>query len=464
MTLVVETPPHRAAEWRHILGVVLGDRLGQSWKHVPGTVREVRIKLAGAEGTLKLPATLLAIGEEDWLAPPSLPGTAPVWDARELTGAAPQIATCVPLIYGDCSPSLSQAEGELRLPIDVFGSAFFMLSRYEEVALQTRDLHQRFPASASHAFANDYLDRPIVDEYIELLWQAMSRLWPGLKRRTTEFRMLVSHDVDAPARYGPYLPVPRLMRACAGDIIRRRDPKAMARGLAIGLRARTDLHPADPFNTFEWLMAVSEQHGLKSAFYFMSGRTDPTRDAAYEPEHPAIRRLMRRIYTRGHEIGLHPSYGSYLTPSIIAREARRLRQVAQEEGIVQTAWGGRMHFLRWAHPTTLYGWEQAEMSYDSTLGYADRAGFRCGTCHEYPAFDPVAGKALKLRIRPLVAMECTVIAARYMNLGHGAEAFAVFERLKAACRAVGGNFTLLWHNSHLTTEEDRELYKSVLAA
>src|SRR5690606_8890405 len=114
------------------------------------------------------------------------------------------------------------------------------------------------------------------------LWQAMTRLWPGLKRRTTEFRMLVSHDVDAPARYGPYLSLPRLMRTCAGDLIRRRAPRAMARGLAIGLRARADLHPSDPFNTFEWLMDVSDRHGLTSAFYFICGRTDAARDAAYE--------------------------------------------------------------------------------------------------------------------------------------------------------------------------------------
>ncbi len=63
------------------------------------------------------------------------------------------------------------------------------------------------------------------------------------------------------------------------------------------------------------------------------------------------------------------------------------------------------------------------MSYDSTLGYADHAGFRCGTCFEYPAFDPVADKQLNLRIRPLIAMECSVTADRYMGLGTGSDAF-----------------------------------------
>lgn len=104
------------------------------------------------------------------------------------------------------------------------------------------------------------------------------------------------------------------------------------------------------------------------------------------------------------------------------------------------------------------------MAYDSTLTYADHPGFRCGTCHEYPAFDPVAGTALQLRIRPLIAMECTVLAPRYMNLGSGDIALKKFIQLKQSCRAVNGNFTLLWHNTLLERHQERTLYEHVLAA
>jgi len=46
----------------------------------------------------------------------------------------------------------------------------------------------------------------------------------------------------------------------------------------------------------------------------------------------------------------------------------------------------------------LRAWADAGMDYDSTLSYADRPGFRCGTCSEYPAFDPVAGEAPTARL------------------------------------------------------------------
>jgi peptidoglycan/xylan/chitin deacetylase (PgdA/CDA1 family) len=211
-------------------------------------------------------------------------------------------------------------------------------------------------------------------------------------------------------------------------------------------------------------MDESDRHGLTSAFYFICGRTAPGLDADYEPEHPVIRELMRRIHARGHEIGLHPSYNTYQHPEAIVAEARRLRAVTDQEGIHQAEWGGRMHFLRWEHPSTMNGWNQAGMDYDSTLSYADRPGFRCGTCFEYPAFDPVAQRALNLRIRPLIAMECTVMAPRYMGLGIGEAAFAKFKELKDACRAVGGCFTLLWHNSQFDSAEERALYRDVLSA
>jgi len=121
-----------------------------------------------------------------------------------------------------------------------------------------------------------------------------------------------------------------------------------------------------------------------------------------------------------------------------------------------------MHFLRWQQPTTLYGWEGAAMDYDSSLGYADRPGFRAGTCFDFPAFDIVADRALRLRIRPLIAMEVTVMRPKYMSLGDGERAFQKFKEMKDACRAVGGTFTLLWHNTQFRLLSERALYERVL--
>lgn len=356
-------------------------------------------------------------------------------------------------------PLIVATDSGWHIGYDILGLTYWMLTRQEEVGRTDLDSHGRFPATASHAYKHGYLERPIVDEWLYVLGQIIARTWPGIALKQHQFSMKVSHDVDAPSRYG-FASGKGLLRAMAGDVLKRGDIHNALRAPWIWLNTRDALHPSDPFNTFEWIMDLSDQHGLTSAFYFICGRTS-NMDADYEPEHPAIRRLMRRIHERGHEIGLHPSYGTYQKPELIAQEARRLRAILAEENIEQNEIGGRMHLLRWEQPTTLRAWADAGLGYDSTLGYADRPGFRCGTCFEYPAFDPLAGDALKLRVRPLIVMECSVIAPRYLGLGFGGEASKKINFLKNVCAGVGGCFTLLWHNSELDIIAKKKLYFSI---
>lgn len=358
-------------------------------------------------------------------------------------------------------PLIEEAGDYITIHYDVLGLTYWMLSRLEEVGRSDLDDHGRFPATSSHAFIHGYLERPIVDEWLDIVGQAIKRLWPGIQLRSRRFTMKISHDVDGPSRYG-FQNIRGVLQAMAGDVIQRRDLKSALLAPWLRLNTRGKLHSLDPANTFDWIMDLSERHDLPSAFYFICGRTDPSKDAHYEPEHPAIRRLMRSIHERGHEIGLHPSYNTYRTPQAIQQEAGRLKKICAEEGIQQSGWGGRMHYLRWEHPITMRAWNDAGMEYDSSLGYADRPGFRCGTSFEYPAFDPICGEMLRLRIRPLIAMDCTVIAPRYMGLGVGEAALAKFQQLKNSCRMVGGNFSLLWHNTELWNDAQRRLYGAIL--
>jgi hypothetical protein len=358
-------------------------------------------------------------------------------------------------------PMITATDKGMHVTYDILGLTYWMLSRQEEVGRADLDEHGRFPAKSSHAYKHGYLERPVVDEWLHILGQVIQQTWPGIELKQHSFNMRVSHDVDEPSRYG-FSRVSGLVRAMAGDVIKSRNFKNAMLAPWVRINSRTQLHKADPANTFEWIMNVSEQHGLKSAFYFIFGHTDP-RDGDYYLEHPAIRHLMRRIHQRGHEIGLHPSYGTYQKPQLIRQEADRMRKICAEEGIVQIEWGGRMHYLRWEQPTTLRAWADAGMAYDSTLGYADRPGFRCGTCFEYPAFDSMKNQAINLRIRPLVAMDCTVMASCYLDLGVTEAARSKFAELQYSCRAVGGSFTLLWHNSLLYSPNLRRLYLSLFS-
>ncbi|WP_313089864.1 polysaccharide deacetylase family protein [Stutzerimonas nitrititolerans] len=407
---------------------------------LPGDARQISLKVDGAmfaRSDSDLPCTEWSAPAEGWRT--ALPGCLP------MPGAASPV---VPLITATVNG--------WNIGYDILGLTYWMLNRIEEIGRTDLDNHGRFPATASHAYKHNYLERPVVDEWLHVLGQVISKTWPGIELKQHTFSMKVSHDVDAPSRYG-FANAKGLLRAMAGDVLKRGDLKNPLRAPWIKLNSRNKIHSSDPYNTFEWIMDLSDQHGLTSAFYFICGRTSDL-DADYEPEHPAIRALMRRIHERGHEIGLHPSYNTYQHPQMIAVEAQRLRKIAAEEGIEQARWGGRMHYLRWEQPTTLRAWAEAGMDYDSTLSYADRPGFRCGTCFEYPAFDPVENRELKLRVRPLVVMECSVIDACYSGLGVGEAAQQKLKTLKDVCRKVNGCFTLLWHNSSFANKSCIKLY------
>ncbi|MFP4280976.1 MAG: polysaccharide deacetylase family protein [Halochromatium sp.] len=363
------------------------------------------------------------------------------------------------------------SEPRIDLPIDLFGAAFFMLSRYEEAVLPDRDAHDRFPSAASLAQRAGFLERPIIDEYVEILWTAMQHLWPRLERRPHQARTLVSCDVDSPFTYAARPANARelaasgyrLARRLAADLLKRRSLPQAARTLRGTRDAWHGDDSLDPHRQgLGYIMDVNERAGRPVAFYFIPDNTHPRLDNRTSLDQPQMRALLREIHARGHENGLHPGYNTYRHPDTFARSADTLRRVLDAEGIDQPQLGGRQHFLRWETPTTARLWDANGLDYDSTLSYADRPGFRCGTCRDYPLYDLSERRPLRLRERPLIVMECSVIAERYLGLGYSEQALDLMRHYRDTCRRFQGDFSLLWHNSHLDTLDDRRFYQALI--
>ena len=454
-TSAIERFPMTEEALRWLEGIV-AERFGHQW-HLEFCAEGLALWVKGSEGRILFDRLL------DCFAEPRSDFPCCWWNAEvegwiSVIGGGLPTPGCNDLM----APVIEKIEDGYVIHYDIFGLTYWMLARVEEIGRTDLDNHERFPATSSHALKHGYLDRPVVDEWLHILGQVIQQYWPALVLKQHEFQMRVSHDVDQPSLYA-FKPWKTIARMMAGNILKRWDPKAFLTAPYIKLATRDSLIEADPYNTFDWLMDVSEANGLKSAFYWICGRTHPNKDADYEVEQPVMRDLLRRIHRRGHEIGLHPSYNTFKDSAALKREADRLKRVCAEEGIDQEQWGGRMHYLRWAQPTTMSAWDDAGMSYDSTLGYADNAGFRCGTCHEYAAFDAERLVELRLRIRPLIAMECSVIDTPYMGLGVGSQAKQEFLKLKERCQRVGGCFSLLWHNSSFLKKDMSLIYKETLS-
>lgn len=468
--LTIRLPELCPREIDYVLGVVFTEWLGVPYRLEVDAYDTIKIERE--DRVLSLDASFFGAAASAWLTDGSMPKL-PLWElkldrvpveiARRLRERIPETPSSLPVLYGKPRIDIPDENGQrVACGVDIFGSVFFMLSRYEEAVIPDRDEHDRFPATASVAHKAGFLERPIVNEYVELLWAMMSYLWPGLERKPRSFRMLVSHDVDSPFLYAG-LPGRRMvLRRMAGDVVKRKSPpQAFTTWKTWNAVRRGDV-AKDPHNTFDFIMSESEKRGLVSSFYFIPDHSAGAIDGRYTLDDPEIIDLMRVISSRGHEIGLHTSYNTYNDEQQTVREADILRRAMARIGAEQDTIGGRQHYLRWATPQTFRNWESAGMRYDSTLSYADHAGFRCGTCWEYPVYDVVDRRYLTLRERSLVAMEVSVANEKYMNLGYGNGALEVFAGLKESCRAYRGDFALLWHNTQLLDSKVRDFYLTVL--
>jgi hypothetical protein len=322
----------------------------------------------------------------------------------------------------------------ITLGIDVLASAFFMLTRWEEYVKPDRDQYGRFPAAASWAFRNDLLDRPIVNEYAELLWRILVQLGWNEPRKPKNFWLHLSHDVDHPLLW--WSATDRL-RTLAGSIFQRKNTRETAWWLQHHI-----FKTRDPYDIFEDWMDFSEQNGLVSHFNFL-GKRPPGFDCYYDPEHPFVRNLIKRIAGRGHVVGFHPSREAFTDPVVFERELASLRQISPVPVL-----SGRQHYLCFAAPHTWQRWADAGMAWDSTLGYPEAEGFRCGICCAFPVFHFLTRQTLPLREKPLTAMDVTLVQYRRYTPEQG---FDRLQHLRRQTEKYGGEFVLLWHNSSWNT-------------
>jgi hypothetical protein len=462
--LIVHAPRRREAEFAWICERLLTDRLGLGFRIDPHD-RDTVVIEAGT-GRVEWPDRFFAAADADWLSPASLPDPArlistPVPDAelaRRVDSAS------MPLLFAaDADAGWQVTEGRIRLPVDLTGTAFFLLSRYEEaVAGAPADRHGRFPGSAAFVHRAGLALRPVVDELVELLWWALQRIAPGLQRKPQRPSTWVSCDVDAP--FSPAgLGWRRAARQVASHLVNDRSSRRAGLALRHAAAASFGNHRHDPFDTFDWMLERNARHGNRMTFYWLSLRAPEAIDCCYRLAEPRIAALLAKLVARGHEIGLHGSYASVDDRGqALACQLADLKAAVARAGGSQTRFGARQHYLRWRMPGTARLLAGLGLDHDSTLGFADVAGFRCGTCHPYPLWDPVAGEALALVERPLSLMEVTVTSPGYLNLGLGPAALDLMLAIKRRCAHFGGEFALLWHNSNLSDPRSREVYDALI--
>lgn len=329
----------------------------------------------------------------------------------------------IPILYG--SSKLEITDNQIVCGIDIFASIFFMLTRWEEYVNKVRDKHNRFPGRESIAYKNNFLHRPVVNEYVEMLWNMMTYLGYAGERRDRKFELVLTHDID-------YMNTSNIGITLGADILKRKD----------FVRAYNTFKGffKDPFDTFEFLMNLSESIGLKSHFYFMAANsTSNIYDTPCYINSKKFKHLINQIKDREHIIGFHPGY-----ETSVCEEKWKYELSCLERASNIKLYEGRQHYLMIDIVKTLTIWNDNNMEIDSTLGYADQLGFRCGTGDVYPVFDFCTRKELRLKERPLVIMDTTLKYYQKLSLE---DTYSNLEYYIFLGKKYSMTLTFLFHNS-----------------
>ena len=361
----------------------------------------------------------------------------------------------MPIIFGKNKLELKTSNSHVKTitcGIDIFASSFFMLTRWEEYVNKNRDKHDRFSAYESLAYKNNFLDRPIVNEYIEMLKNMLFELGLNQKTKSKKYQVCLTHDVDFIYKWDS---IGKFLRHLIGDIVLRKSIRDFFSSIVYYAQVKLK-KKNDPFDTFDYLMDISDSLKVKSYFFFMAEGITKF-DNNYKSNSSESLKLVSKIKKRGHHIGLHPSYDAYNNKNQLRKEKLEL-----EENFGIPIVFGREHFLRFEVPNTWQIWEDNNMKWDSTVGYADKEGFRCGVCYEYSVFNILKRKKLKLKEKPLIVMEASFI---YQNNISAELMEEEITNLIDKVKKYNGEFVFLWHNSSFNIKEwkhKREIYKRVL--
>ncbi len=375
----------------------------------------------------------------------NIPATVPYVTHRFTDGLA------VPMIYGD--HELKVEPHVITCGLDIFASAFFMLSRWEECVVKAEDYHRRFPVSAALAFKNGFLNKPVVNFYLVMLRCMLEYLGYYHEKAGVSFSFVLTHDVDALLKW---LDWSHVWRTISGDLFKRHQLGLSIQRLQEFRAIRQGKQP-DPFDSYDLLMDEAELLGTRARFYFMSSR--PSRafednHSPYSPFHSGAQRIFARIKSRGHIIGFHPGYTTY--------NNKELWQV--QRAVLQNASGcliteGRQHYLRFQVPDTWQLWADMGMVLDSTCAYSACEGFRCGTGHTYSVFNILTRQKLKLKEQPLIFMDTATNTTGWEP--NSPTLNTLFSLIETA-RNVDTPITLLFHNSTFADQSVLPAYQKII--
>lgn len=357
---------------------------------------------------------------------------------------------------------------EQQFAFDVFTTIFYHLSRFEEFYANEKDWDKYdMLQEKKQLLVQAGLEQiPVVDHLIVTFFQVLHI--PITVSMTT---YQLSHDIDTIRQFPSFY---KYLRASARQLILQFNLKKWWQLTLLYFKVATQ-QVSDPHDTFTWLLVDNQEvtayadtqskdlsifksfrnRVTQKTIYFLAG--GKTRyEGFYKIDDPHVKQIIQLAKERSYHIGLHPSYKTWRDGKMLGHEKQNLERVAGQE-----IHFSRQHFLHFDLKTTPNVLIANGITEDSTLGYQNRIGFRCGTGFRYPLYDFKNEKVYPLWVTPLVVMDVALLTQTQQNINEWKSLLLKFlEKNKS-----GTQITFNFHNSSFGTldDNDEQLKASYLA-
>jgi len=336
------------------------------------------------------------------------------------------------------------------LPFDPFAASFYLISRYEEYLTTTTDQHDRYQAENSLAYQNDFLHLPVVDIWVQLLEKELEKRYKNLPIKKRKYTFIPTYDIDLAFAYKNK----GILRNLGGYFVdlKRRNMDNMLQRFKVQIG-----QAVDPYDTFDWQIALHNKHNLKPIYFFLVG------DYGQYDKNISILNLnyQRLIQSTGdfYEVGIHPSYESNNKLHKLPDEIKNLSGVLKKQ-----MEKSRQHFIKLKLPDTYQNLIELDVRADYTMGYPSQIGFRAGTASSFAFYDISLEIKTTLRVYPFMVMDVTL--QQYLNL-HPQKALEQVKGIIEQVKSVNGLFISLWHNHSLSNvhgwEGWRDMYEEMVS-
>ncbi len=322
---------------------------------------------------------------------------------------------------------------DAEFPFDPFAASFYLISRFEEYLPHIKDSHERFLATESLAFQNNFLDKPLVNIWANEIAKRIENQSNGFKFPERDFKFISTIDIDNAYAYKHK----GFIRIVGGLI------KSLFKEHNFIKRLNVVFGKAlDPYNTFKYQHEIHKAHGISPIYFFLLGDYG-LNDKNIPVKNKTFQSLIKSISDYS-EVGIHPSYASNKDIEILSKEIKRLQAITH-----RNTTKSRQHFLKLNLPNTYRNLIDNDIKGDYTMGYAEKSGFRASICSPYYFYDLDTEVETKLQLFPFTIMEATY---QYYEKSSPEKAIEEIIKLMNKVKEVKGTFISVWHNESLSDE------------